>query len=142
MKDFKITLPRVRMNKNESIGVICLFEKHIWTIELPWNNNLQNKSCIPFGEYEVQLKPSSTMLWNKGQDVAYKILNVPNRSDIVFMHPAYDEGDVSGCIGGGFDVNWKVGATPNSRKACAWFYSIMQEKHGLNPFTLKIVDAT
>ena len=68
------------------------------TYELPWLGNVQNKSCIPCGEYSV-IKASSP----KFADCFY-VKDVPNRSNIL-IHPGNDKNDTRGCILPGLDVD-------------------------------------
>ncbi len=62
------------------------------TIELPWNNNERNVSCIPEGKYLIKSRFTDERGWH------YEISNVPNRSYILF-HPANDAlKELRGCI--------------------------------------------
>src|SRR4030042_3475736 len=130
---------RVRKTKDETIGIFIFDDRPIWTLEDPDKNNAPNISCIPSGGYECEIVKSSVNL-SIGFDVAYAIIGVTGRSLIRFMHPAYDEDDVEGCIAGGLKVDLKAGAILDSRIACKLFYNRMQELTGLNPFMLKIID--
>jgi len=65
------------------------------TIELRFLNNIKNKSCIPEGDYDV-IKYDSP---SKGQ--CFRLLNVPNRSDILIHKGNFvagDKIDSLGCI--------------------------------------------
>lgn len=62
------------------------------TIELPWKDNLSQVSCIPEGEYFIEKRYSSRFGWH------LEVLNVPNRSLILF-HPANNAlNELRGCI--------------------------------------------
>ena len=62
------------------------------TIELPWRSNLTSKSCIPEGVYKIGKRFSTHF----GRHL--EILNVPNRSNILF-HPANNAlRELRGCI--------------------------------------------
>ena len=62
------------------------------TIELPWHNNLKMLSCIPEGKYFLHKRFSSKFSWH------IEILDVPNRSSILF-HPANNaRKELNGCI--------------------------------------------
>ncbi|PRZ19584.1 DUF5675 family protein [Flavobacterium granuli] len=62
------------------------------TIELPWKDNLSQVSCIPEGEYFLEKRYSSRFGWH------LEVLNVPNRSLILF-HPANNAlKELRGCI--------------------------------------------
>ena len=63
-----------------------------YTIELPWRNNEQKKSCIPAGVYTVTKRYSQKFKWH------LHINNVPGRS-LILMHPANNaEIELQGCI--------------------------------------------
>ena len=69
------------------------------TMEPPWLNNIRSRSCIPEGEYQVEIKESDKY----GR--VYEVQNVPGRSDILFHSGNYggDEesgykSDTDGCI--------------------------------------------
>ncbi|UFH35057.1 DUF5675 family protein [Flavobacterium acetivorans] len=62
------------------------------TIELPWKDNQYQVSCIPEGEYFLEKRYSSRFGWH------LEIMDVPNRSLILF-HPAnYALKELEGCI--------------------------------------------
>ena len=62
------------------------------TIELPWNDNLKRKSCIPEGRYSLKRRFSERFGWHILIDL------VPNRSLILF-HPAnHAQKELNGCI--------------------------------------------
>ena len=61
------------------------------TLELPWNNNEPNNSCIPKGEYTCVRFESERF----GR--TYYIRDVPNRSGILF-HIGNFASDTKGCI--------------------------------------------
>ncbi len=58
------------------------------TIELPWNDNQHNISCIPIGEYDLEYYDSP----EHGE--VLRVLNVPDR-DGVLMHSGNYAGDES-----------------------------------------------
>lgn len=62
-------------------GVLCN------TLELPWRDNRPSLSCIPRGEYDVQLYASPRF------GKAYQVQHVPGRSYILF-HAGNLAGDV------------------------------------------------
>jgi len=66
------------------------------TLELPWLNNEQKRSCIPCGKYKVILWDSPT----KG--LCFKVLDVPGRDDIL-IHVLNWPHQTLGCIGIGND---------------------------------------
>lgn len=71
------------------------------TLELEWNHNKRNISCIPEGEYKASKHISPTF------GLCIKIHNVPDRSDIL-IHAGNFYTDTKGCIlvGKGYaDIN-------------------------------------
>ena len=63
-----------------------------YTIELLWLGNQRRISCIPEGEYFLQLRFSPKFKWH------YLLVNVPGR-DLVLIHPANDAKlELLGCI--------------------------------------------
>jgi hypothetical protein len=74
-------------------GVFCN------TLELPWRDNIRKRSCIPLGEYDVEIRTSPKF----GQ--VYEVKMVPDRSYIL-THSGNLAGDiekgylshVEGCI--------------------------------------------
>ena len=61
------------------------------TLELPWIDNITNKSCIPSGSYTCKRIVSA-----KFGDV-FEICNVPNRSHVLIHKGNYTR-DIQGCI--------------------------------------------
>jgi hypothetical protein len=63
-----------------------------YTIELPWLGNQRRISCIPEGEYFLQLRYSSKFKWH------FLLMDVPGR-DLILIHPANDAKlELLGCI--------------------------------------------
>ena len=110
------------------------------TLELPWRNNQCNISCIPAGEYKVEIRISPKYGY------VYHIKEVPQRSYILF-HSGNFAGDkhkgyrtnVAGCIILGSNRGLLFGqwAVLNSRIAVKRFMAHME----LEPFILKIHEA-
>lgn len=75
------------------------------TLELPWRDNRQQRSCIPLGLYECRIVQSPRF----GR--VYGVMSVPGRS-AVLIHPANFAGDIDagwhtqlhGCIAPCFRV--------------------------------------
>ena len=63
----------------------CLF---CYTLEMPWHNNEPFISCIPSGKYKCI--PHKF----KGRTKCFKLLNVPNRTNIL-IHPGNVAGDIT-----------------------------------------------
>jgi hypothetical protein len=62
------------------------------TIELPWKDNKQGKSCIPEGRYELVKRYSPKFKWH------LLVVEVPNR-DLILIHPYNDAlKEARGCI--------------------------------------------
>jgi hypothetical protein len=63
-----------------------------YTIELPWLVNQRRISCIPEGEYILQLRFSPKFKWH------FLLMDVPGR-DLILIHPANDAKlELLGCI--------------------------------------------
>jgi hypothetical protein len=74
-------------------GTLFLNEKLLcYTIELPWKDNMQGKSCIPEGRYELKRRFSQKF----GQHLL--IQDVPGRK-LILIHPAnHAKRELKGCI--------------------------------------------
>ena len=71
----------------------------IMTLELPWNNNIVNESCIKLGIYNASVWHSAEM----GVDVI-RLVNQNGRTDIL-IHGGTTVGNTDGCILVGLDIN-------------------------------------
>ena len=85
-----------RYSNSQTTGhlVICNQDEKIFeceTLELPYNGNKRNISCIPLGDYKVIPHMSPTF------GKCFKVLDVPGRSDIL-IHPGNYYTDIKGCI--------------------------------------------
>lgn len=63
-----------------------------YTIELPWRNNEKRVSCIPEGKYLLRKRYSPKFKWH------LEIVDVPNRSFILFHTANYAPSELTGCI--------------------------------------------
>lgn len=81
----KQTLGEFRLEQNGKVLFECK------TLELPWLNNQQQKSCIPAGTYQVVTRFSPKFKNH------FHVLDVPNRSYIL-IHPGNYYTDILGCI--------------------------------------------
>jgi hypothetical protein len=103
------------------------------TLELPWQDNKTDVSCIPAGTYHA-------VRWfspRRGYEL-FILTDVPNR-EAVEIHPGNLPHDSHGCIlvGSAFgDVNGEPGIT-GSKFA---FQKLMTELKGTNAFLLGISD--
>lgn len=86
------------------------------TLELPWLGNIQNKSCIPEGQY------SCVRHYSARHGDVYRLLAVPGRSDIL-IHPGNDLTDTRGCILPGLDTF--DGRVLSSRSALSRLYRVL-----------------
>lgn len=67
-------------------------ELFCYTIELPWDNNKRNKSCIPEGRYRIEKRYSDHF------KAHMLVAGVPERS-LILIHPANDAAmELRGCI--------------------------------------------
>jgi hypothetical protein len=83
-----------------------------YTIELPWLGNQRRISCIPEGEYLLQLRFSPKFKWH------FLLMDVPGR-DLILIHPANDAKlELLGCIAP-VTKNTGIGKGSASRKALA-----------------------
>lgn len=84
------------------------------TLELPWNNNEPQSSCIPTGSYACVLAWS-----DRYEQLMPRLLKVPGRSGIL-LHSGNYPGDTHGCILLGKTAT--SSAVYDSRGAWALFY--------------------
>ena len=83
-----------------------------YTIELPWLGNQRRISCIPEGDYFLQLRFSPKFKWH------FLLMDVPGR-DLILIHPANDAKlELLGCIAP-VTVHTRIGKGIASRKALA-----------------------
>ncbi len=119
-------------------GLLIHNNFHLWTLELPYRNNIPQKSCIPMGEY-ICMPYSSKKYPN-----VYHVTNVPNRSSIL-IHWGNFAGDiekgykthVQGCILVGKTLGYinKQRAILSSRIA----FEELKKYIGKTKFILKII---
>lgn len=95
------------------------------TLELPWNNNQRNISCIPTGVYDVSKSNSD----NFGSVLRFS--SVLNRTGILF-HAGNTTKDTRGCILVGLDAN-SIGVI-HSKQA---MYRILQRLPSTFKLTVK-----
>lgn len=84
---------RLRRSDQGTEGLLVSEDFHCRTLELPWRNNNRRVSCIPQGEYRVEIRYS-----NKYGRI-YWVRRVPNRTYIL-LH--------SGNFGGDKSKNYKT----------------------------------
>ena len=132
-------------NEQGTLGWLIL-DSGFWlrTLELPWEENRVNRSCIPSGKYHTKFLPrSGTGRYKK----VWHVNDVPNRSGIL-IHAGNFAGNVDlgyrtnvrGCILVGKRVG-RIGgqrAVINSRVALA----SLREELRAEDFSLTIIDNT
>lgn len=120
------TLKRLQSGPMGTFGELCFGDDVLCkTCELPWNNNLPRKSCIPPGVYPVI--PHTGPVW---QDV-WEII-VPGRTAIL-IHAANLPEQVEGCVAVGSvfgDIDGKP-AVLGSRAALDKLRKILPNKFTL-----------
>ena len=84
----KATLARGPSTDQGTFGVLRFGNSQCHTLELPWRNNLPQRSCVPTGNYECRLVRSPKF------GNVYKLLSVPGRSNVL-IHPANLGGDAT-----------------------------------------------
>ena len=98
----KATLVRQLSTEKETLGILSVENNGelfvCKTLELPWDKNINNASCVPIGEYACKWTRSNRMSAKAGHDVfTYELLSVPNRSGIR-IHSANYFHQLLGCI--------------------------------------------
>jgi hypothetical protein len=90
------------------------------TLELGWNNNLRNISCIPMGDYKFVTYVSA----RHGKTI--RVEAVPDRSDII-IHAGNTIQDTRGCIllGKGYGHVDDMPAVRSSRRAMKQFRNLL-----------------
>lgn len=92
----KAYLMRLMENDSRTLGRMILFDgvNPAWsgvTLELPWKDNQNKKSCIPKGIYSAALVESPKF------GKVFQVENVSGRSGILFHAGNYPK-DTQGCI--------------------------------------------
>jgi hypothetical protein len=119
MKD--IILTRFAYSPLATFGTLKVDDFECYTVERPWLDNKAFESCIPEGEYAIELGR-----YNRGGYAAYEIKAVPDRTHIK-IHIGNTCNDVVGCIGlgerlGSIHGEWAV---LNSRNTYQKFMEVM-----------------
>ncbi len=105
-----IILHRSYLTSGTQGVLMCEGKMLAFTIELPWLNNVRQRSCIPEGTYNLSIAENQRF----GKHL--KIEKVPNR-DAILIHPANDAlRELRGCLA---PVSYLSGLTSGgaSRKA-------------------------
>lgn len=127
-----ITLRRFDFGDKQTLGIMEIAGRKIYTLELAWKNNQKRISCIPAGEYQV-VKRFSEKYGNH-----FHVQDVFNR-DFILIHHGNFYTDILGCILVGFglaDIN-KDGLqdVTSSKKAMDFL-----NKNLPDSFTLNIIN--
>lgn len=116
-----MNLKLIRLSKKGNLtatrGVLLLNgEPEASTLELPWKDNEQRVSCIPEGRYSLSRTINRTTAGGLQIVETYEVLDVPNRSGILF-HIGNTVKDSNGCIliGNGYGYIDEVPAIVGSR---------------------------
>jgi hypothetical protein len=88
----KVTLERFKHQDKQTLGVLYLKDSvTLKTLELDWENNERQKSCIPIGTYKVV--PRTSKKYGKH----FHVTGVPNR-DLILFHSGNYHTQILGCI--------------------------------------------
>lgn len=139
----RIILERIETSDQGTFGKIRINDKIYFTLELPWRDNITDRSCIPCGLYECNFTLSARF-----KRLMYLVGGVNGRSGIR-IHSANLAGDkyngkglraqLNGCIA----LGEKVGMIDNqkaillSKPAVSSFERLMDQK----PFILEVINA-
>lgn len=89
----RATLFRGDSTDQGTFGALIFGSQSVRTIELPWRDNMRQRSCIPTGTYQCRIVNSPRF----GR--VYGVLDVPGRSNVL-IHSANLAGDV--------DLGWQT----------------------------------
>jgi hypothetical protein len=93
----KATITREKFTDKQTLGTLVLNDDEgnklftCKTLELAWNENKKNESCIPLGDYKVA--PRQSAKYNKH----FHILDVPGRT-FILIHVGNYYTQTKGCI--------------------------------------------
>lgn len=123
-----IEITRLEQTDKGTLGVILVDGKVVcYSLELPWNNNQQNVSCIPTGTYQCILEYS-----NRYKTDLFELKDIEGRSEVKFHKGNYLK-DIKGCILTGTDPGYDENgdrAVWNSDKAFKKFMAAMSDRVG------------
>jgi hypothetical protein len=88
----KVTLERFKHQDKQTLGILYLKDDvTLKTLELDWQNNEKQQSCIPIGTYKVV--PRTSKKYGKH----FHVTNVENR-DMILFHSGNYHTHILGCI--------------------------------------------
>jgi len=129
----RIILQRLTTSDQGTFGVLIINNKPCFTtLELPWNNNQRNISCIPLGVYHAV-----KMFSEKFQKTVFVLEDVPGR-DLIEFHIGNKIEDTEGCILLGMQYSLVENAIVVSRLAFNEFMNMMPSEG----FTVSVIDIT
>jgi hypothetical protein len=94
--EININIVRFYEGKTATIGYFWISKTKIsgYTLELPWRDNIENKSSIPIGSYPAKIE------YNSG--FGYDVLRIPDEytqpRDKILVHRGNEAKDTEGCI--------------------------------------------
>lgn len=127
------TLVRENCENGCITGTLKVGDFECKTLELEWNDNTPNKSCIPVKRTPYVCKRVNSPRFGN----TFEVTGVEGRTHILF-HAGNFPKNTSGCILLGMEVNDKNYLT-QSKVAVKAF---LEELQGYNQFSLTIVDET
>ena len=88
-----VQISRQELTDQGTFGRMAFGANCMYTVELPWRNNIRQKSCIPAGSYLCELVKSPRF------GLVYGVRDVPGRSQVL-IHSAN--------LGGNVDLGWQT----------------------------------
>jgi len=88
-----IHIERYDSNELGCYGSLAVGSFDCYTLELPWNDNTPNISCIPVGRYTAAIDKNVTI----GKEYVIRLQDVPNRTGIL-IHVGNYTNEIAGCI--------------------------------------------
>ena len=100
MNENIIKLDRIGSTVWGTLGRLELPDRSVFcTLEPQWRNNASGESCIPAGEYPLEMRQSPMVYRTSGMAFSrgWEVQDVPNR-DLIMIHPGNWQNDSNGCI--------------------------------------------
>src|SRR5439155_9311628 len=100
-----LQLERILLAAGFTLGRLSVGGHVYFTIEQPWNDNLQGHSCIPEGTYQLvphstEAHPDTWAMVNPALDVYHQPIDVPDgriARSACLIHPANWAFELKGC---------------------------------------------